>query len=283
MLGTLMSGSGRSAKDQEAENARNEDWERSLMSATAPTEAGSSLRHAPRAAIGGALFIAWGIQTIMWVGSTIHLASNGEGSAIITAVSAVALLCVLAGMEGLEVAVIDRWKVLFPDGSTGHLAQWLAARQLFVALIVTTATILSHRSEVIVPGTDVSFDQGVLLAIFDLTWTGFTVLWFAQILPKHMAATNPDRYLSHLRGTLFPIVEVVNQSGIPKPGAWVAAGVERRLDWHLTQAEEMQEAVMPHEESLARIWRQLIPEPEAPASGGTQPSSGKSQSERARK
>jgi hypothetical protein len=42
----------------------------------------------------------------------------------------------------------------------------------------------------------------------------------------------------------------------------------------------MQEAIMPHEESLARIWRQLIPEPEAPASGGTQPSRDKSQSER---
>jgi len=217
----------------------------------------------------------------MWVGSTIHLASNGESSAIITAVAALALLCLLAGMEGLEVAVIDRWRVMYPERTTGQLAQWLAARQLFVALIVCTATILAHRSEVIIPGTGVSFDQGILLAIYDLTWTGFTVLWFAQILPKHMAATNPDRYLSHLRGLLFPVVEVVNQSGIPKPGAWVAGGVERRINWHLTQAEEMQEAVMPHEESLARIWRELIPDAEAPASGATQTSRDKSESQRA--
>jgi hypothetical protein len=250
------------------------------MSATAAAEDGTSARNAPRAIIGGALFVAWGIETIMWVASTIHLASNGEGSAIITAVATVALLCLLAGMEGLEIAVVDRWKEMFPDGGTAHLAKWLAARQLFVALIVTTATILSHRSKVIIPGTGVSFDQGILLGIFDLTWTGFTVLWFAQILPKHMAAINPDRYLSHLRGTLFPIVEVVNQSGIPKPGAWVAAGVERRLSWHPTQAEAMEEAALPPQESLAGIWRQLIPE--APT-GAAQPSRDKSQSQRALK
>jgi hypothetical protein len=254
------------------------------MSATASADAGRSLRHAPPAIIGGALFVAWGIETYMWVGSTIHLASNGEGSAIITAVAALALLCLLAGMEGLEVAVIDRWKVMFTDGNTSHLAKWLAARQLFVALIVTTATLLSHRSEVILPLTGVTFDQGILLAIFDLTWVGFTVLWFAQILPKHMAATNPDRYLSHLRGTLFPIVEVVNQSGITRPGAWVAAGVERRLSWHPTEAEQMEEAALPPQESLAGIWRQLlVPEPEAPASGAGQASGDKSQSERALK
>ena len=93
------------------------------MSATASADAGRSLRHAPPAIIGGALFVGWGIETYMWVGSTIHLASNGEGSAIITAVAALALLCLLAGMEGLEVAVIDRWKVMFTDGNTSHLAK----------------------------------------------------------------------------------------------------------------------------------------------------------------
>jgi Mg2+/Co2+ transporter CorB len=237
------------------------------MSAATSAEAGTSVRHAPSAAIGTVLFVAWGIETIMWVASTIHLASNGESSAITTAVAAIALLCLLAAMEGLEVAVIDRWKVMYPERSTAQLAKWLAARQLFVALIVTTATILAHRSEVIIPWTGVSFDEGFLLAIFDLTWTGFTVLWFAQILPKHLAATNPDRYLSHLRRFLFPVVEVVNQSGIPRPGAWTARVLERRLNWPLTQAEEMQEAVMPREESLGRIWREL--NTEEPARGAT--------------
>jgi len=239
------------------------------MSAATSAEAGSSVRHGPSAVIGAVLFVGWGVETIMWVASTIQLASDGESAAIITAVAAILLLCLLAAMEGLEVAVIDRWKVMYPERTTAHLAKWLAARQLFVALIVTTATLLVRRSEVIIPGTGVSFEKGILLALFDLTWTGFTVLWFAQILPKHLAATNPDRYLSHLRRFLFPVVEVVNQSGIPRPGAWTARVLERRLNWPLTQAEEMQEAVMPREESLGRIWREL--NTETPPSGAAQP------------
>jgi hypothetical protein len=247
------------------------------MSVAATGETGTSLRHAPRIIVGAVLFFAWGIETIMWVGSTINLASDGETAAIITAVGALALMCLLAGMEGLEVAVIDRWKVLYPDRTTSQLAGWLAARQLFVALIVTTATLLANRSEVILPGTGLSFDEGLPVALFDITWTGFTVLWFAQIFPKHLAATNPDRYLRHLRGILFPIVEGVNQIGISLPGRWVAKVVEGRLHWQLTQAEQMEEAAMPPPESLGHIWREL----ETPASGVDQPSRDKSQSDRA--
>jgi hypothetical protein len=230
------------------------------MSAEASTQAVPSLRSAPRVAFGVVLFIAWGVETVMWVGSTIDHAADGDTMMIVTAVAALALMTLLAGMEGLEVAVIDRWKVMYPDRSTSQLAGWLAARQLFVALIVTTATLLANRGEVILPGTGISFDEGIWLGLFDLTWTGFTVLWFAQIFPKHLAATNPDRYLRHLQRSLFPVVEVVRKVGVSQPGEWVASGVERRLDWPLTHEEQLEEAVMVPEESLGQIWRQLIPE-----------------------
>jgi hypothetical protein len=231
------------------------------------TAQAATVRSAPRVAFGAFLFIGWGILTLLWVGSTIDLAADGEIAAVISAVVSIALMALLAGMEGLEVAVIDRWRVLYPDRSTSLLAAWLAARQLFVALIVTTATILSHRSEITFPGTSFSISEGTPLKLFDIVWTGFTVLWFAQIFPKHLAATNPDRYLGFLRRPLFPVVEVVRMVGVSQPGEWVAKAVERRLDWPLTEAEGIQEAVIPQEESLARIWRELIPEtaPKAPA------------------
>jgi hypothetical protein len=220
---------------------------------------GSNLRSAPRVIFGAVLFAAWGIETVLWVASTIDLTADGEITPLITAVVALSLMTLLAGMEGLEVAVIDRWRVLYPGRTTSELAGWLAARQLFVALIVTSATLLANRSTIIVPGTSLSIDEGILLGLFDLTWTGFTVLWFAQIFPKHLAATNPDRYLEHLR-RLFPVVEVVRRVGVSQPGEWVASAVERRLNWPLTPAEEIEEAVLPREESLGRIWRELIPE-----------------------
>jgi len=231
---------------------------------------GAHLRSMPRVIFGAVLFAAWGIETILWVASTVNLTADGEIMALVTALVALALMTLLAGMEGLEVAVIDRWRVMYPDRTTSQLAGWLAARQLFVALIVTSATLLANRSTIIIPGTDASIDHGILLGLFDLTWTGFTVLWFAQIFPKHLAATNPDRYLAHLK-KLFPVVEVVRRIGVSQPGEWVASAVERRLDWPLTQGERIEEGMLPREESLGAIWRELIPEgpPRAGASGSS--------------
>jgi len=227
---------------------------------------GHSVASAARAAFAAVLFVGWAILTVIWVGSTIDLAADGEASAVISAVLSLALLTLLAGMEGLEVAVIDRWLVLYPDRATSDLAAWLAARQLFVALIVTTATILSHRSELTIPFTSETISGTTVPKLFDIVWTGFTVLWFAQILPKHMAATNPDRYLGVLRRPLFPVVDLVRKAGVSKPAEAVASVVERRLDWPLTDAQQIQEAVLPQEQSLGHIWRELIPET-PPASG----------------
>jgi hypothetical protein len=221
----------------------------------------SGLRSAPQATFGAVLFVAWAIESFFWVYATIHSVADGQITPLITAVGALALL-VLFGMEGLEVAVIDRWRSMYPERSTSDLAAWLAARQLFVALIVTTATILAHRDAIIIPGSGSEVTSGIVLGIFDLTWTGFTVLWFAQIFPKHLAATNPDRYLSHMRAILFPIVEVVRRIGVSKPGEWVASAVERRLDWYPEPGIE--EAPAAPAQSLGAIWSQLIPESAPP-------------------
>ena len=99
----------------------------------------------PRVTFGVVLFVAWGIETFFWVYATIHSAADGEVMPVVTAVAALALLALLAGMEGLDAAVIDRWRWIYPERTTSDLAGWLAARQLFVALIVTTATLLAHR------------------------------------------------------------------------------------------------------------------------------------------
>lgn len=209
------------------------------------------------------LFTAWGIETILWVYGAIHSLADGDASPAIRAVGALLLMLVLAGMEGLEVAVIDRWRELYPERPSSELAGWLAARQLFVALIVTTATILADRGSIPIPFSSTAITGDVVLKVFAITWTGFTVLWFMQIFPKHMAATNPDRYLSLTQRWLFPIVEVVRMSGIPLVGALFASAVESRLDWHATEPG-IEEAPARRRESLADIWATLIPE-RAPA------------------
>jgi hypothetical protein len=235
------------------------------------TETQRAVGSVPRTTFGVVLFLAWGVESVLWVASTVDKVADGKITPLITAIAALALMTLLAGMEGLEVAVIDRWRTMFPTRSTSDLAGWLAARQLFVALIVTTATLLANRGTIIIPGTSTEITGGLALALFDLTWTGFTVLWFAQIFPKHLAATNPDRYLSHTRRSLFPVVEVVRRVGVSQPGEWVASGVERRLDWPAEAPEGIEEGPAPHEESLAAIWRTLIPETDPRAGEGGRP------------
>lgn len=240
----------------------------------ASEQSASRLGAGLRTGLGVVLFTLWGIETVLWVYSAIHSAAEGDPGPAIRAVGALLLMLVLAGMEGLEVAVIDRWRELYPERSTSELAGWLAARQLFVALIVTTATLLAEPNSIAIPFSSAPITEEFVLKAFTITWTGFTVLWFMQIFPKHLAATNPDRYLRHTQPLLFPIVEVVRKIGVSQPGEWVASAVERRLDWHAEPS--LERAPRRRGESLADAWAALIPErapatrpPDDPAAGPT--------------
>ncbi len=212
-------------------------------------------RNLLRPGIGALLFVAWGLLTILWVASTIHSVAAGDIISLVTAAAALALLILLGVMEGLEVSVIDRWQTLWPGQSMNYLARWLAARQLFVALIVTGATLLANRSVIVIPGTSTRITDAFTLGVFDLTWTTLTVLWFAQIFPKHLGATNPDRYLERLRQAMFPVVEVVRLIGVSQPGEWTADVIEAMLDWPLSHDELVQHRANKH--SLGEIWCEL--------------------------
>ena len=148
-----------------------------------------------RAAFGTVLFIAWGVLSILWVYDAIYKLAHGEPEPAIAAVVALLLMLVLAVMEGLEVVMIHDWNRLYPDRTAHDLAAWLAARQMFVALIVTAAAMLAERHSIAIPFTSTEITGTVTLKTFNVIWTTLTILWFMQILPKHMAAINPDRYL----------------------------------------------------------------------------------------
>jgi hypothetical protein len=149
--------------------------------------------------------------------------------------------------------VIDRWQNVWPGRPQTALAGWLAARQLFVALIVTAATLLANRSTIFLPFTSARITGTFATGVFDLALTTLTVLWFAQILWKHLGAMNPDRYLYVLRRPLFPIVQFVHALGISQPGEWTADVLERRLDWPATPEQHRAS----QGQSPGAIWRDL--------------------------
>ena len=171
------------------------------MATAQPT---STLGGTVRKAFGLVLFVAWGLMTIVWVYDAIYdIITMGNPVPAIAAVCAILLMLLLAGMEGLEVAVIDRWRDMFPDRPRSELGEWLSARQLFVALIVTTANQLAERHSLAVPMLGTEITDELTLKVFNIVWTTLTVLWFMQIAPKLLAAANPDGYLdSPTRGAV---------------------------------------------------------------------------------
>jgi hypothetical protein len=217
----------------------------------------SSASGVARATFGMVLFIAWGVLSVLWVYDAIYqLAHNHPGPAI-AAVVAILLMLVLAVMEGLEVVMIHDWNRLYPDRTAHDLAAWLAARQMFVAFIVSAATILAQRTSIAIPFSSTEITGAVALKIFNVIWTPLTVLWFMQILPKHMAAINPDRYLKVTGVTALPVVEFVRRIGISWPAEITAKVVQNRLGWH---AEPTLERAPRRGEDLADAWAALIPE-----------------------
>ena len=222
------------------------------------TEQGKSRSgEALRATVGVVLFVVWAVLTFLWFYDAIHALIHGEAGPAIKAVVWLLLMLLLAGMEGLEVAVIDRWSHLYPERTTADLAAWLAARQLFVALIVTGATLLADRDSLAIPFVATPFAGAVSLKTFNLVFTTLTVLWFMQIFPKHMAATNADRYLKVFQKGLFPVVEFVRMIGVSWPAEKTAQAVQNRLDWHAEPTLEA--APSRHDESLAKAWAALVP------------------------
>ena len=225
-------------------------------------QGGSRASGAARATFGMVLFIGWGVLSILWVYDAIYKLAHGEPGPAIGALVALLLMVVLAVMEGLEVVMIHDWNRLYP-GSTAHdLAAWLAARQMFVALIVTAAAMLSERHSIAIPFTSTEITGAVTLKTFNVIWTTLTVLWFMQILPKVMAAVNTERYLKVTGGLALPVVNVVKAIGISWPAEKTAKGVQSLFNWH---PEPTLERVPSRDDvSLAAGWAALTPD-DAPA------------------
>jgi len=207
-----------------------------------------------RATFGMVLFIGWGVLSVLWVYDAIYKLAHGEPGPAIAAVVALLLMLVLAVMEGLEVVMIHDWNRLYPDRTAHDLAAWLAARQMFVAFIVSAATILAQRTSIAIPFTSTEITNPVTLKIFNVIWTPLTILWFMQILPKHMAAINPDRYLKVTGGAALPVVNVVKVIGISWPAEKTAAAVQSFLGWH---AEPTLERAPRRGADLADAWAAL--------------------------
>jgi CBS domain containing-hemolysin-like protein len=222
---------------------------------TTTEQAESRSTGALRATVGVVLYIVWGVLAFLWVYDAIHALVHGVYSPAIKSAGTLLLLALLAGMEGLEVGYISLWHKMYPERTEHDLAGWLAARQLFVALIVVANTLLGDRQSIAVPFGK-AITGSISLKAFNLVFTTLLVLWFAQITPKFMAATNTERYLKLTRPALAPVVEFVRRIGISYPAEITVKAVENRIGWYAEPTLER----APRPGDLADAWAALIPE-----------------------
>jgi len=221
-------------------------------------QGGSTASGALRATFGMVLFIGWGVLSILWVYDAIYKLAHGQPGPAIAALVALLLMVVLAVMEGLEVVMIHDWNRLYPERNAHDLAAWLAARQMFVALIVTAAAMLAERHSIAIPFTSTEITGAVTLKTFNVIWTTLTVLWFMQILPKVLAAVNPERYLKVTGGLALPVVNVVKAIGISWPAEKTAKVIQNRVGWH--PERELEKAPSRGAASLTTGWAALTPD-----------------------
>ena len=222
------------------------------------TEQGKSRSgEALRATVGVVFVIVGRALTFLWFYDAVHALVYGEpGPAV----------------EGLAPADAPAraWRAWRPSSTCGATCTRSARRrprgltslrQLFVALIVTAATLLADRDSLTIPFVATPFTGAVAL-IFRLSYRTLTVLWFMQIFPKHMAATNADRYLKVFQAALFPSVEFVRVIGI----SWPAENHTHRSEpaQIRTPSRPLETVASRHDESLAKSLAALVPVGRAP-------------------
>ena len=139
------------------------------------TEQGQSRSSgASRATFGVVLFIVWGVLTILWVYDAIYKLVHGEAGPAIKAVICAPADAPARGHGGPGGGRHRPLEPPVPGPPDSDLAAWLAARQLFVALIVTAATLLAERDSLAIPFVATPFTGAVALKIFNLVFTTLT-------------------------------------------------------------------------------------------------------------
>jgi hypothetical protein len=147
-------------------------------------------------------------------------------------------LILLFFAEGFEVSVInlsDKDTAPLGDSTAArHLGEvqvglqsCLANRQIFVALAITAAALLATFPAISIPFVGTTTAYG-LPALFPLAYVTLSVLWFAQVAPKLLAAADPEGFFV-LSGWVWPTVRALSRLGLPDPGAQTASLVMRHL------------------------------------------------------
>ena len=218
---------------------------------TAATTTTARARNVPRVAFGSALLLAWAVLTVVWVASTVT-----SGSLIIKGLIALALMALLAAMEGLEVAVIDRWREMYPERGTKLLAggsrpgssSWRSSsRRPRSSPTATSSSCPAWATPRTPPRSSSSRSSGRASPSCGSRRSSRST--WPRPIPIAISGT--------CRRRASPSSTPSGSSGCRSRASGRRTRIERSLDWHATEQDLEEGAPARRKDSIAEAWRAL--------------------------
>ena len=171
------------------------------------------------------LWVAWGPLFVTYVTTIVGHCIEGEFHYLVFAISFITCCALLFFAEGFEIS----FAMMFPQRNQMNseicrslqaldAEHILAQRQI---VVVTTITILSLSSVfdwIQIPGVG-RVSSPTATAWFSGLFVTSTCLWFCQVLPKRLAARNPEQFWRLSQWLLKPIVIAGKYCDLPAPAA----------------------------------------------------------------
>jgi hypothetical protein len=142
----------------------------------------------------------WTVLASVYVATVIGLVRQGHYSVLVWVGLSAASFVLLFFGEGFEIAFAMLWPVR--DSAAADVRTSLegldpefilAQRQVIVVLAISVVTLTSAFESLHVPGVG-TIDSRAICALYSGLFTTLSVLWFAQVLPKRVAAKSPERF-----------------------------------------------------------------------------------------
>jgi len=169
------------------------------------------------------LWVAWGTLFVAYLATIAGHCAEGELHYLGFAISSITCCALLFFAEGFEIS----FAMMFPQRNlmnseicrclqTLDAEHILAQRQIIVVATITILSLSSVFDWILIPGLG-RFSSPVVLSWFSGLFVTTTCLWFCQVLPKRLAARNPEQFWRLSQWLLKPIVIAGKFADFPAP------------------------------------------------------------------
>ena len=201
------------------------------------------------------LWVAWGALSTIYVATIFNHCTEGDFGYLGFAVLSIACCALLFYAEGFEIS----FAMMYPQRNqmnsevcqslqTLDAEHILAQRQIVVVCTIAVLSLSSVFDWIQIPGAG-RVSSPMATAWFSGLFVTSTCLWFCQVLPKRLAARNPEQFWRLSKWLLKPIVVAGKYVDLPAPAdtlIWL---------WEIVFPQSRHESVHSHATvRVAKLW-----------------------------